>query len=395
MTDPSDDALNQLVQELDTAYTAPERPAGLSWATASQRLALIPQQTLNAETRSRVRPLRLRAKLGREKALLAFAAIVAVALLSAALLATIGASWFQQSHQAQTFPGKLPSFSAVDALLLQQLLQSNATPANIRQLAQSGQFTRVDLTANTGHVTIQEVYADANNVVLVYTVDQSTYYTALGCSLKDAVARQCRSVPVLTVTTSDQQTLTENAERVNMGPVPVSQNQRVAVLAYYDASSIHGNPKPLHLTVSLAKKISPSREKIGEFTVPFHADKSVVDVHQTATSHGDTLMLEQVVITPTEIRFYNKSTSLDLGPGGVLDPAQLSIAGKRYDARPFPADPNVYGWFVRGSSNFVSFYDSLRSQTGTWTVAEEARVWTGPSFQNSHLDTWTFTFTVS
>src|SRR5258708_30193522 len=77
LTDPSDDALDKLVQELDTAYTAPERPAGLSWATASQRLALIPHQhTLNAETLPGLRPLRLGAKQGRKKALLAVAAIV-------------------------------------------------------------------------------------------------------------------------------------------------------------------------------------------------------------------------------------------------------------------------------------------------------------------------------
>jgi hypothetical protein len=393
LTDPSDDALDKLVQELDAAYTAPERPIGLSWATASLRLALIPQQTLNAETRSRVRPLRLRTKDGRVKVLFAFAAIVVVALLSAALLATIGVSWMQQSHQAQKSP-----FLASADMLVQQLLQSNGTPANIRQLAQSGQFTALNYTktTDTGNVTVQGVYADANNVVLVYSVDQSTWMMAEACSLPAIKSKQCRSVPVLTVTTSDEQTLTENAERVNMGPEPVPQNQRFAVLAYYDASSIQGNPKQLYLTVSLAKKVSPSQEKIGEFTVPFHADKTVIDVHQTATSHGDALTLERVVITPTEIRFYNKSTSLDLGLG--LFPTQLSIAGKRYDSNPFPADlehPNMYGWFAPRSSHFVSFYDSLQRQTGTWTVTEQARVWTGTSFQNSHLDTWTFTFTVS
>ncbi|MGH2478557.1 MAG: hypothetical protein ACRDHW_02730, partial [Ktedonobacteraceae bacterium] len=78
LTDPSDDALDKLVQELDTAYTAPARPAGLSWTTASQRLTLVPQQMLDAETRS----LRLHTKQRRKTALLAFAAIVALTLLS-------------------------------------------------------------------------------------------------------------------------------------------------------------------------------------------------------------------------------------------------------------------------------------------------------------------------
>src|SRR5258708_36601869 len=99
LTDPSDDALDKLVQELDTAYTAPERPAGLSWATASQRLALIPHQhTLNAETLPGLRPLRLGAKRGRKKALLAVGSKVVLTLLSSALLRSPGVSCLRPGH---------------------------------------------------------------------------------------------------------------------------------------------------------------------------------------------------------------------------------------------------------------------------------------------------------
>jgi hypothetical protein len=389
LTDPSDDSLNKLVQELDNAYTAPARPAGLSWTSASQRLALISQQTLDTET-----PLvRWHAKHGRKIALLVFAAIVVVTLISATVLTTISTSRLRPMSQAQTSP----SLSVADAQMLQKLWQSNGTPANVRQLAQSGQFTKINLhLPTTGNITIQEAYADANNVVIAYTVDSSVWIKAASCSAFSAL-KQCLYEPVLTVTTSEKQTLTENGERVNMGPPPVSNNKRYAVLAYYDASSIQGNPTQLHLSVSLAKKVSPSQENIGAFTVPFHADKTVIDVNQTTTSHGDALALEQVVITPTEIRFEHKSTSLGLGT--VLFPIKLSIAGKNYASNPFPSDlehPNMYGWFGSlRSSHFVSFYDSLQSQAGTWTVAEETRVPTGVSFEDSHLDTWTFTFTVS
>src|SRR5258708_34811398 len=179
LTDPSDDALDKLVQELDTAYTAPERPAGLSWATASQRLALIPQHTLNAETRPGIRPLRLAAKQGRKKALLAVAAIVVLTLLSAALLSTTGASWFRQSQHAQP----APSLSTADALLLQQLLQNTGTPASIRQLAQRDQFVKVNLALDSGNVEIQKVYADANNVVIAYTIDTSVWQNDTVCAV--------------------------------------------------------------------------------------------------------------------------------------------------------------------------------------------------------------------
>src|SRR5258708_8356824 len=130
LTATSDDALDKLAQELDTAYTAPERPAGLSWATASQRLALIPQHTLNAETRPGIRPLRLAAKQGRKKALLAVAAIVVLTLLSAALLSTTGASWFRQSQHAQP----PPSLSTPKHLLLPQLFPTSLPPHTIHHL---------------------------------------------------------------------------------------------------------------------------------------------------------------------------------------------------------------------------------------------------------------------
>jgi hypothetical protein len=396
LTESSDDALEKLIQELDTMYTAPARPAGLSWAAAKPSLELVSQQKLNAEARPQIRPLRLGAKQGRKKALLAVAAIVVLTLLSAALLRTTGASWFRQNQTAHTSP----SLSTADALLLQQLLQNKGTPANIQQLAQSGQFTDLNLTKATdaGNVVIQKVYADANNVVLVYTVDRSAWEQATLCDVFPPNPKQCQSEPVLTVTTSEKQTLTENAQRVDMGPEPVYKNQRVAVLAYYDASSIQGHPTQLQLSLSLSKKVSPSQEKIGEFTVPFHGDKTVIAVNQTAISHGDALTLEQVVITPTEIRFYNKSSPLDLGGVGPT-PVNLSIAGKSYDSHPFPASTDGYGWFGPsvGNSVFVSFYDSLHSQAGIWRVTLWARVWNGTYLliQKSHADTWTFTFTVS
>jgi hypothetical protein len=386
LAEPSDDALDKLVQELDTAYTAPERPAGLSWATASQLLVLVSQQTLNAETRPRVWPLRLHAKHGGQKALLAFAAIIVVTLLSVALLSTIGASWFRQSHQAQPFPGTSPSLAAGDALLLQQLFQSTQTPTSIKQLAQYGQFTKVNLTVGSGNVTIQKVYADANNVVLTYTADLSAWKKAVSCSLPAVLSNQCRSEPLVTVATSAHQALPFNQELVNFGKEPVSQNQRVAVLAYYDASSIQGNPKQLRLRVSLSEKVSQSQKESVEFTGPFHADKTVINVNQTVISHGDALTLERVVMTPTETRFYNRTS-----PSPAVFPMKLSIAGKSYDANPFPADlehPNMYGWFGYPSDNYVSFHESLQGQTGTWTLTEYARVGTNG-------DTWTFTFTVS
>src|SRR5258708_7287658 len=386
LTDPSDDALDKLVQELDTAYTAPERPAGLSWATASQRLALIPHQhTLNAETLPGLRPLRLGAKQGRKKALLAVAAIVVLTLLSAALLSTTGASWFRQSQHAQP----APSLSTADALLLQQLLQNTGTPASIRQLAQSDQFAKVNLALDSGNVEIQKVYADANNVVIGYTIDTSVWQKDTVCAVSQS--HQCvPAVCPLTIMAAENQTLPCHGSLANLGAEAHYTNKRVAVLAYYDTSSIQGNPQQLQLKVLLTKRGASSGEELDNVTVPFHADKTVINVNQTVTSHGDALTLERVVITPTEARFYNSTI-----PSASISPVILSIAGKTYDPYNFHIDfhlINAYGWAVTSarSGSSVSFYDALLGQTGTWTLTEAAEV-----MNPYHNDTWTFTFTVS
>ncbi len=126
----------------------------------------------------------------------------------------------------------------MDALLLQQLVQDKGTPTNIEQLIQSGQFTSLNLTSHTYDVHIQKVYADANNVVLLYTVDMSAWNAATACSGQEVTTNTCTAGPVLTLKTSAGQTLTETAERANMGKEPVYKNKLVAILAYYDASVI-------------------------------------------------------------------------------------------------------------------------------------------------------------
>jgi hypothetical protein len=347
----------------------------------------------------------LEAQQGRKKALLAVAAIVALTLLSAALLRATGASWFGQSQTAH--PSS--SLSAEDALLLQQLLQNKATPASIRQLAQRNQFAGVNFALDSGNVEVQKIYADHNNVVVIYIIDTSIWQEDTFCTLSQLNSKQCDpAVCPLTIVTSENQTLPCYGSLANFGteahsthstnkPVPFdAYSKRVAILAYYDTSSIQGNPQQLQLKILLSKRGSSSGEALSEITVPFHAEETVIPVNQMVTSHGDALTLERVVITPTEARFYNSSL-----PSAFISPLTLSIAGKTYDPYNFPIDlthanlgVDLYGWLVtseRRGGNPVSFYDTLMGQTGTWTLTETGEV-ERPSY---HTDTWTFTFTVS
>lgn len=405
LTEPSDEVMNKLIQELDTTYTAPTRPAELSWATAQRRLVLVSQPDPNAESlRPPVRPLRGRGQRGGKVALIVIAAIVALTILSAALLNTVGILRSQQSQQPPTSANLL----FADAQLLQQLVQDRGTPTNVQQLVQHGQFTSLNLASHSYDVHIQKVYADANNVVLLYTVDMSAWNRAEACSWHEVTTHTCASEPVLTLKTSEGQVLTETAERANMGKQPVYKNKLVALLAYYDASVIQGNPTQLTLTATLSKRISPSQEKIGKFTTPVHTDKTVLQVHQTTSSHGHDLTLEHVVITPTEARFYysyNGSLASSTDSITSFDDETLFIAGKSYAAHPFPAgnSKDQYGWFGPGpgvpNGKYTGFYETLLGQTGSWVFTQRAVVnenlnGSPTTWKNIHYS-WKFTFTVS
>jgi hypothetical protein len=333
---------------------------------------------------------------GKQATICLAAALIAIVILSATALSVVGLLHLQSGQTSGT------SFTT-DALLLGQLLQDKGTPANIQQLVQSRQFTDVHLASSTFDLHIQKAYADANNIVLLYTVDMSAWNDALACPVSSS---SCKSEPVVTLKMVTGQVLSETAERANMGEEPVYKNKLVALLAYYDASLIQGNPSQVTLTATLAGRISPSQQKIGKFTVPIHSEKTVLNPQQTTSSQGHALTLERVVITPTEVRFYyNVHGPLASTTDSITSFADetLSITGKTYAPNPFPGenDGNIYGWFNQGSpdGNYTSFHQSLLGKKGVWSFTERAVVdenLSGPpsAGKNIHF-AWTFTFTVS
>jgi len=395
LSDPSDEALDKLIQELDAGYAAPPRPDDLSWEAAQQYLTSTSWSTSNEVLPLLpVRPLRRRVLRSKKVVFLAVAAIVMITVLSVALLNVIAPSHFQHNQ---------PALAGADAQLLQHLVMDKGTPPNIRQLFQSRQFTPVSLPSNTYNVHIQSVYADANNVILLYTAAMSAWEAATfpgGSKSFDSPGPE--NEPVLTVKTSTGQMLPEIVERVDMGKEPVglqsSKNKQFAILGYYDASVVQGDPTQLTLTAALSKLVSPSQERIGEFTTPVHTEKKAINVHQTAFSNGQAFTLDRVVMTSTEARFYydyqgplaDSNNSGKLTGGGAL-----SIAGKTYDRNPIPDDNSgeVYGWFGpnTGYPNYVSFHETLLDQTGAWVFTEKAVDLESPY---SHF-TWQFAFTVS
>ena len=267
-----------------------------------------------------------------------------------------------------------PSVSSGNAdALFAQLLQSNKTPQSVQQLAQTGQLTNVHLTRTAGPytVTLQKLYADANNIVVGYTIDGTNINLASALS----------AWPTLTVIPSGQTLQVSLATFTN-------NSGSVAVLAYFDAASIQGDPQQLNLRI-----VIPVGKATTTFnqTTPFRAGKTV-EVNQTVTSNGHALTLDRVVITPSETRTYfitYPDTTL------VLD-GSLSAAGKTYGPWSAPGwPPSTNGMMYRSKvyPGYLGFLDNLQNDTVPWTLKVN-----GYSLLNNSLkvtDTWQFTFTVS
>lgn len=392
--DERDDfALERLIADLEIIYPQVPYPPNLPERLLSALEDHVDQDTsTTVKTFSTPLPMmHLHAKRVRRTILLAVAAVVVLTLLGTALLHTTGASRFQQSQTARMSS----SLSTEDALLLQQLLQNNATPASIRQLVQRNQFARFNLALSSGNVEIQKVYADHNNVVIGYTIDTSVLLEDIFCPPPPLYQRYwCREHPVcpLTIVASENQTLPCLGNMANLGTAR-KMPKRVAILAYYDTSSIQGNPQQLQLKILLSKKGSASGKAFSKMTVPFHPEKTVIAINQTVTSHGDALTLERVVVTPTEARFYDSA----LSSGSVDLNTRLSLGGKTYYPDDFNIKVNLFNGYVwavssRGRGDTLNFYSNLLGQTGTWRLTVMGEVVSHPNY---HFDTWKFAFTVS
>ncbi|HET8842481.1 MAG TPA: hypothetical protein VFN35_13505, partial [Ktedonobacteraceae bacterium] len=87
LTESADEALNKLIRDLDGAYTAPVRPADLSWEAAQRRLTLVKKtgSALPSE-----QPLQVHTTHRRKGPFFLAAAIVALAILSTTVLGAIG-----------------------------------------------------------------------------------------------------------------------------------------------------------------------------------------------------------------------------------------------------------------------------------------------------------------
>lgn len=263
-------------------------------------------------------------------------------------------------------------------------------------------------------VTLERVYADANQIVIGYTVkglaDQNLHVSRM--SLTDEQGRAFSEMAGAGVT--------GNSELLGV-QLPPGEG---AYVTAFDASVVEGKPKSqhLHLTMHLVKLVTveavtptvplpePSepgvivapaqalREEIVgdpftfDFSVPFIPGQTV-EVQQTVEAAGVAMKLERVAITPSETRAvlcfeppddieWTLLADLDAGDGGAL---HGGVVGRLDD--------------VSGQEcQRVSYMESLTGKPGEWTLTVTELVGTDlsqiPSKQIRLAGPWVFRFRV-
>lgn len=349
LLDPSTDAkLVQLIQELDDICRKPATPSRVTW---SHLRNMHMQQGTHEE--GKIIPFCERPRL---RYLFARKAVLIPALIGLVLITA--AFTFAFSPLLQSMLAIEPSGSG--------LLSSHAF-ADLNKAVTIGGRT----------ITLEAGYADANQVILGYTVSPSSSKGRLWLS----------------------STLTTNAGLALPGMVAgdTIQGKDFAEAWHFDASAIPGNPATLslHLVMGL-QEISaatapvdtpgkmPPVQTLGfaavNFTLPFHAGKSI-PADQQVTSQGKTGTLLKCVVTQSATRIVLHIDGLTnqpsvpgtpTGEGGNLPTSvTLTVPGRNTVPPEFVGTSDV-------SKDLILFYPyNFADNVGTWTLTVKSgtRTW--------------------
>lgn len=315
---------------LETIYTNAPAPEMLSWAQLKAQhmkkqerawWKLKQQATWSASGQSRrLRPSRLS---------LATALVIGLLLCTTVVYAYGG--------------------SALDALL-HQLQGAHQSP-------QTHLYTDLNQsqTIDGFTLTLSKAYADANRVILGYTIAPShgsaTAMNPFVPGLAQLKTRQGIPLPSMI-----------GNESTSTGILGLVLN--------FDALPIQGTPPQLQLQLKMPYSDQPQNQAqriqgwlTYDFAVPFHSARRVAVVHQSQTSNGHTIILDHLVVSQSETRLCMSGGTT--GEAIVTSPPTLSASTLRNNRSvDFSPDTSC------GNGMWSITFDDTRffSQKGTWTL---------------------------
>jgi hypothetical protein len=225
-------------------------------------------------------------------------------------------------------------------------------------------------------VTLERAYADANQIVVAYSVEGPPEPRAFAnATLVDSNGTTLRGVMGTGVTGSS------DILGVSLPPGAGVQTEA------FDASIVEGSPTALSLRlivelVGLAERVTDSRPMVEsviapkrlvepfvfDFTVPFVQGK-VVNVQQTVETEGVSITLERVTVTPSEttalVRF-DGSTS------GLFTPVFFQTPDGRQVAAGYST------WQGDDAPRVFHAFESLVDLSGEWTFTLSTKERTAP-----------------
>jgi hypothetical protein len=321
-------------------------PASALWSTLANRLPAQEhpqswwQRWLQALSPSGVALTSAPRRVSTRRIVLTGSLALAILLLASGAFYTASTFGIHPSSQAPV----TINTDAASTALLSSLVKSDARSSTLA-------FTSTNQTQSTSSNTVrlQQTYADANNIVIGYT---------------DTSLSKLLTNNAPTITLPNHQTLKPTQMLIKQ------QGNTYALLAYFDASSIQGNPQQVQLSISI-----PTQSTIAHFntTVPVTAGK-IVNINQSVTSKGYTATIDRVVMTPSETRFYYSTTDKNLNQ---LYAKNLLIGGQAFIGTNSTGPAQTYTstgpaqmleiW-MGVKRPYVSIMTDLQNKTGSWVL---------------------------
>ena len=317
----NDNALQQLVHDLDASYKHIEPPPQLTWN------ALRVQHMQKAAAKPRGIATLFRTNVGLSLRI----SVVLFFLLALLVIA-----------------------STTYAALLPLLTQAFNIEPGTQQLLQNHQYKDLHIPKTLGGFTftVQKAYADANRVII-------------GLTMKNPHDQP-----------SDEASFVHMKLVTQQGWVlrPVGGNSTLdkgveGDVFSFDASSVQGNPSELHVALiadtlnvvrfdhTIPQEISIKGSLVFYFSVPFHRGR-ILDRSQSETAGGRIITLEKVVVTSSETQAYIQG--IDVEREEAFFTATLVVEGHEY---------NVMIESLGENNTFVlTFPYALMAKHGTWIL---------------------------
>ncbi len=304
--------------------------------------------------------------------------------------------------------------SGATSLLLDRVLRRDAGTARVAE-GQIGQQINLSQTIQGITVTVQRAYADANRIVVGYTI-----------TVPDSVAADYSGI-------NGAMTLSDDTGRAY--PIRGEQGQHdrgahdLAQVVSFDAASLPQGIKSVRFSLTVtqvtairlptasptAPPIRPTEQRGGGVISlqPIPADQllrvpgpwrfslslpvrpgRVAAVDQTVIANGIPVQLERIAVTPSETRAYlrfpaNQGNTVQ----GWSPTVMLAVDGWNSS----DASESVVSWLTSDGERVVSFDDALDTKHGEWTLTVEALgngSHEGNGSSSRLVGPWVFRFTV-